>query len=83
MSTELKRLFADCEVDVRKLTIEQAVTEIEQCMIGVSPGGSMEVMVSDAEVAANLLAWAKHSRYRIIGSTGDSVCQRIYLESQF
>ena len=83
MSTEVKRLFADCEVDVRKLTFEQAVTEIQQCMIGIAPGGSMEVIISEPKIAHELLHWAKASRHRIIGSTGDSVCHRIYLERQF
>ena len=78
-----KRIFADCEVDVRKLTLEQAVTEIEQCMIGIAPGGSMEVIVTEPEIAGELLDWAKASRHRIIGSTGDTACQRIYLERQF
>ena len=83
MSVTLNPLYADCEVDVRLLTFEQAAKEVMQCMIGVAPGESIEIIVSDPKVAGQLIEWAKTTGQHILGTSDDSECERIYLERQY
>ena len=83
MSVTINPLYADCEVDVTLLTVEQAEREITQCMIGVEPGDSLEIIVSDPKAADELIEWAKASGHLVLGTSSDSDCERIYLERQY
>jgi hypothetical protein len=83
VSVTLNPLYVDCEVDVNLLTFEQVAREIMQCMIGVAPGESIEIKVSHPTVAGQLIEWAKTTGQKILGTSGDSECQRIYLERQY
>jgi TusA-related sulfurtransferase len=82
VSVTLNPLYADCDVDVRLLTFEQAAKEIMRCMIGVAAGESIEIIVSDPTVERQLIEWAKTTGQKILGTSVDSECQRIYLERQ-
>jgi len=83
LSINLKQLYTNHELDIRHLSLEDAATEIMQCLIGVALGDSLEIIVSDPEVGKELLVWADAAGHGILGSSGDSECQRIYLERQF
>ena len=82
MTINLKPLYADHVLDLRHLSLDNAAREISQFMIGVELGGSIEVIVSDPEEGEELITWAKTAGHHIIGSSGDSECQRIYVERQ-
>lgn len=83
MTTQVSPLYADCEVDVRLLSAEQAEREIAQCMLAVDPGQTLEIKVSDPKMAEELKAWADRSGNQLLGTAGDSECQRIYIERQY
>jgi len=76
-------LYADCEVDVRLLSAEQAEREIVLCMLAVEPGQILEVKISDPKMAEELKAWAERSGNQLLGTAGDSECQHIYIERQY
>jgi hypothetical protein len=76
-------LYADCEVDVRLLSAEQAEREIMQCFLSVEPGQTLEIKMSDPEMAEELKAWADSSGNHLLGMAGDARCQRIYIERQY
>jgi TusA-related sulfurtransferase len=52
-------------------------------MIAVAPGESLEIKVSDPTIVGQLIEWAKTTGQKILGTTGDPECQRIYLERQY
>ena len=52
VSSEMNGFGADCTVDVKKLTLEQAVKGIKHCMFRVAPGGSIDLIVADPEIRA-------------------------------
>jgi hypothetical protein len=83
MSINLKPLYADRELDIRCLSLKNATTEITKCLIGVALGSSLEIIVSDQEMGRELLEWVEAAGHRIIGSSSDFECQRIYIERQF
>ena len=79
MPGETRPPFADCETDVRMLSRDDAVSEIERCLLGVPFGGLLEVLVSSAKAAAELLDWAAVAGYGAVGSIPGPECHKIYL----
>jgi TusA-related sulfurtransferase len=83
VTANLNPLYADSEVDVRSLTVEQAEREISQCLISVAPGHTLEILVADSNIGEKLKEWATKSGHLILGTATDSECERIYLERQY
>ena len=51
--------------------------------LDLEPGQSLEIKVSDPRMAEELKAWAERSGNHLLGTAGDSECQRIYIERQY